>query len=102
MAVDCEAQRCVIATDVPYVYDKDPHKFADAIALKSLNLAQLAKICGVGEEFKPGQSAVIDPIAVSVAIKHSIEISVLDGKNIRTLSEALSGKSFEGSKISIN
>ena len=102
LAVECEAQTCVIATDVPYVYDKDPHKFADASPLKSLNLAQLAKICGVGEEFKPGQSAVIDPIAVSVAIKHSIEISVLDGKNIRTLSEALSGKSFEGSKISIN
>ena len=102
LAVDCEAQTCVIATDVPYVYDKDPHKFADATAMKSLNLAQLGKICGVGQEFKPGQSAVIDPIAVSVAIEHSIEISVLDGKNIGILSDALSGKSFEGSKISVN
>ena len=102
LAVDCEAQTCVIATDVPYVYDKDPRKFTDATALKSLNLTQLAKICGVGQEFKPGQSAVIDPIAVSVAIEHSIEMNVLDGKNIRILSDALSGNSFEGSKISVN
>ena len=102
LAVACEAEKCVIATDVPYVYDKDPHKFTDANALKSLNLTQLAKICGVGQEFKPGQSAVIDPIAVSVAIEHSIEIIVLDGKNIGILSDALSGKPFEGSKISVN
>lgn len=102
LAVDCDAESCVIATDVPYVYDKDPNKFEDASPIKTLNLAQLAEICGVGQEFHPGQSAVIDPIAVSVAIKHSIEIMVLDGKDINLLSNALSGKKFEGSKISVN
>lgn len=101
LAVDCGASSCTIATDVPFVYDKDPNKFDDAVALKELNLARLAEICGVGEKFNPGQSAVIDPIAVGEAITHSIEMNVLDGKNIELLESALLGRDFEGSRISL-
>lgn len=101
LAIASGASSCTVATDVPFVYDKDPNKFDDAVALEQLNLSRLAEICGVGKEFIPGQSAVIDPIAVGEAISHSIDMNVLDGKRIELIESALFGREFEGSRVTV-
>ena len=71
LARDCNASDCIIATNVSHIYDKDP----------------------------PGQSAVVDPIAVSIAAKNQINIAVLDGRDVDLIEHALDGKEFEGTLV---
>tara|TARA_B100000459_G_C8578723_1_gene202199 strand:- start:508 stop:1218 length:711 start_codon:yes stop_codon:yes gene_type:complete len=98
LARDCGARNCIIATNVPYVYDKDPREYEDAKPMFDISFEDLEKITG-SEKLIPGQSAVVDPIAVSLAKKSSIDIAVLDGRNISLLESALEGKEFDGTII---
>ena len=98
LARDCGTKNCIIATNVPYVYDKDPREYEDAKPMFDISFDDLEKITGT-EKLIPGQSAVVDPIAVSLAKKSSIDIAVLDGRNISLLESALEGKEFDGTMI---
>tara|TARA_B100000900_G_scaffold66849_1_gene52067 strand:+ start:2827 stop:3534 length:708 start_codon:yes stop_codon:yes gene_type:complete len=98
LARDCGARNCVIATNVPYVFDKDPRKHDDAKPVFDISITDLEKITGTGK-LLPGQSAVVDPVAVGWAKESSIDIAVLDGRNISLLESALEGKEFDGTII---
>ncbi len=98
LAKDCGARNCIIATNVPYVYDKDPRKYDYAKPMFDISIEELEKITGVGK-ITPGQSAVVDPIAVGLAKQFSIDIAVLDGRNISLLESALEGEEFDGTII---
>ena len=98
LARDCGARSCIIATNVPYVYDKDPRKYDDAKPMFDISIQELEKITGI-EKINPGQSAVVDPIAVGWAKQSSIDIAVLDGRNISLLESALEGEEFDGTII---
>ena len=63
-----------------------------------MTISQLIEICGT-ERLQPGQSAVVDPIAVSIAAKNSINLAVLDGREIDLIESALDGKEFEGTLV---
>ena len=54
---------------------------------------------GVGKPLNPGDSAVVDPIAVSVAIDAGLDLAVLDGRDIGRLDKALDGALFEGTLV---
>lgn len=98
LARDCGARNCVIATNVDYVYDKDPREHEDAKPMFDISIEELAQITGT-EPLLPGQSAVVDPIAVGWAKDSSIDIAVLDGRDISLLDSALDGKEFKGTLI---
>jgi uridylate kinase len=98
LARDCGARNCIIATNVDYVYDKDPREHEDAKPMFDITIDQLADVTGT-EPLQPGQSAVVDPIAVGWAKSASIDIAVLDGRNISLLDNALDGKEFNGTLI---
>ena len=98
LAKDCGAKNCIIATNVPYVYDKDPREYEDAKPMFDISVNDLELITGT-EKLNPGQSAVVDPIAVGWAKQFSIDIAVLDGRNISLLDSALEGKEFDGTMI---
>ncbi len=99
LAAAVHARHCIIATNVAHVYTKDPRHHEDAEALTDMTLEQLGEIVGVGTPLEPGASTVVDPVAVGVAIEAGLDLAVLDGRNIRTLDDALEGKLFEGTII---
>lgn len=98
LARDCGARNCIIATNVDYVYDKDPRRHEDAKPMFDITIDQLAEITGT-EPLQPGQSAVVDPVAVGWAKSASIDIAVLDGRDISLLDNALDGKEFNGTLV---
>ena len=98
LARDCNASDCIIATNVSHIYDKDPRNHPEAKPFIEMTISQLIEICGT-ERLQPGQSAVVDPIAVSIAAKNSINIAVLDGREIDLIEHALDGKEFEGTLV---
>ncbi len=98
LARDSGAKNCIIATNVDFVYDKDPREHEDAKAMYDITIDQLALITG-NQPLKPGQSAVVDPVAVGWAKDFSIDIAVLDGRKLSLLEDALDGKEFDGTLI---
>ena len=79
LARDCRAKDCIIATNVSHIFNKDPKESDDAKPFFEMTIDELISITGT-ERLSPGQSAVVDPIAVSIAAKHKINIAVLDGR----------------------
>ena len=63
-----------------------------------MSINELIAITGT-ERLSPGQSAVVDPIAVGIAAKHHINIAVLDGRDIDLVESALDGKEFHGTIV---
>ena len=98
LARDCHADSCIIATNVSHVFDKDPRNFSDAVPFHELTIAELVNITGVSR-LKPGQSAVVDPVAVDIAAKNSINLAILDGRDIDLIEAALDGNEFQGTIV---
>ena len=98
LARDCRARDCVIATNVSHVYDKDPKTSDDATPFFEMTMNELIGITGT-ERLPPGESAVVDPIAVAIAAEHKINIAVLDGREIDLIESALDGKEFHGTIV---
>lgn len=99
LAAAVHARHCIIATNVSHVYTNDPRTHDDAKALTEMTLEELGAIVGVGESLEPGASAVVDPVAVAVAMEAGLDLAVLDGRDIRRLDDALDGKLFDGTVI---
>ena len=100
LARDCQSSNCVIATNVSHIYDKDPRSSNDAKPFFEMTIDELSKITGT-ERLEPGQSAVVDPIAVSIAKNSAINIAVLDGRDLDNLELAIDGKEFDGTIVRI-
>jgi uridylate kinase len=100
LAIEAGAEICIIATNVSHVYDSDPRVNEEAQSFTEMSLAQLGEICGIGTPLPAGTSAVVDPIAVERAISASLDLAVLDGRQMDRLENAILGLEFEGSKIS--
>ena len=63
-----------------------------------MTINELSEITG-NARLLPGQSAVVDPIAVSIAAKNGINIAVLDGREIDRIESALDGEEFDGTIV---
>ena len=98
LARDCGARDCIIATNVSHIFDKDPKVSEDAKPFVEMTIYELIELIGT-DRMKPGQSAVVDPIAVGLAEKSQINIAVLDGRDIDLIESALDGKEFEGTLV---
>jgi len=97
-ARDSGSSDCIIATNVNHIYDKDPRDNDDAKPYFEMTMDELVQITGTGR-LKPGQSAVVDPIAVGIASQSKINIAVLDGRDLDLLESALDGKEFIGTIV---
>lgn len=88
----------IIATNVNGVYDKDPNKYPDAKQLKQVSIDQLVSEHGTDWE-SAGKNTVIDGPALKIIKDSKISTVVVNGKRLDQLEKALSGKSFDGTKI---
>ncbi len=97
-ARDCGATDCIIATNVSHIFNKDPRTNDDAEPFFEMKIAELVGLTGT-ERLKPGQSAVVDPIAVGIAQQFNINIAVLDGRDLDLVESALDGNDFVGTIV---
>ena len=69
LAALLEADRCVIFTDVPGVYDKDPRKFHDAVKFEAIDYDEMLALCRQGAQ-------VLHDRCVELAKDYGIRIEV--------------------------
>jgi uridylate kinase len=101
LAIEANAARCLIATNVSHVYSSDPRVNSDARIIESMNLSELQEIVGPPIHGKAGGSGVIDPIGVQAAIDNNLPLAVLDGRDLGRVADALAGKPFIGTRIEV-
>ena len=96
-----DAKRCVIATNVSYVYDKDPRSNEDAKIIKKISLKDLGIISGIGKKLEAGSSKVVDPIAIERAIEGKMPLCVVNGWELEQFMAAMSGRDFNGTTVTV-
>lgn len=90
-------KKIINLSNIDYVCDKDPKKFADAKIIKAINWADFRKI--VGDRWDPGLNAPFDPIASKIAAEENMEVTILNGKNLENLADFFAGNDHKGTII---
>lgn len=97
LARDYGANLIINLSNINCVYDKDPNKYKDAVAIEKLTWRELEKI--VGTEWTPGINAPFDPIAAQLARRIKLTVIVAHGEDIQNLEKIIEGDAFEGTVI---
>lgn len=92
------AKKIIVATNIDYVYDKDPNKYPNAKKQPKLTWQEFKKI--IGTKWIPGMSTPLDPKAVKVCMKKKITVDFVNGEKLSNLEKAIAGKPFRGTTIS--
>ena len=91
------ATKLINLSNITYLYNKDPNKFADAQKIEKISWADFRKI--VGDKWDPGMNAPFDPIASKLAQENNLEVAIIGGDNLNNFKKYLAGEKFEGSVI---
>lgn len=100
MAKSLGAKKLINLSNIDFVYNKDPKKFPDAVKIENISWADFRKILPAPENWKAGLSAPFDPVAAREAEAMSLEVCILNGKNIENLAKYINNEEFIGTKIS--
>lgn len=84
-------------SNIEYVYDKDPKKFADVKKIEKMNWAEFSRI--IGSTWRPGMNAPFDPIAAKLAARARVKVVIMNGKNLTELENYFNNKKFKGTLI---
>ncbi|MBQ8180216.1 MAG: UMP kinase [Candidatus Methanomethylophilaceae archaeon] len=98
VARELGACRVVNATSVDAVYTDDPRVNKDAVRIPSMTITELGDI--VYKEHGASRSSVFDPLGVRIAAECGIDISIVDGRNLTELRNAILGEPFSGTSVS--
>ena len=99
-AISSSADKCIIATNVPKVFDSDPKSNPDAIpSFDSLTHSQLLEIIGSSEHMRAGTSQIVDPIGAIDASENGLTLNILDGRNVDLIRKAIIGGDFQGTEV---
>ena len=85
-------------TNVDYVYDKDPNKFANAKKIEKISWKDFRKNI-VGYKWLPGKNSPFDPIASGLAEKSGLKVIIMNGNNLAEVRNVLEGGEFKGTII---
>ena len=91
------AKKVINLSNIDFVYDKDPKKYPDAKPLKEMSWKDFREF--FPKEWDPGANVPFDPIAALEAEELSLEVVIMNGKNIENLKNYLDGKEFVGTLI---
>jgi len=98
LAEKTHAVRFVNATNVDGIYDKDPNKYKDAKQLKEVTIDSL--IAQYGTTWgAAGKNIFMDEPALEIIKRAKIPTYIVNGKRLDQLEKALTGQSFDGTKI---
>jgi uridylate kinase len=90
-------KRIINATSVDAVYSDDPKKDPNAKRFSHLTIKELSKI--VYAEHDAGKSSVFDPLGVKLAMRDKIDVSIIDGRDLDEMKNAILGKKINGTTI---
>lgn len=92
-----KAKKLINLSNVEYIFDRDPKKYPQAKKIKKISWTDFRKI--VGNKWSPGLNSPFDPIAARLAEKNDLEVAIIAGKNLSSLSHYLNNQPFTGSLI---
>ncbi|MFA7314486.1 MAG: UMP kinase [Candidatus Magasanikbacteria bacterium] len=92
------AKEIINLSNIPYVYDKDPSKFADAKKIENIDWKTFRKEI-VGFTWIPGKNVPFDPIASKGAEKLKLKVNILQGTNLIEVKKVFGGKKFKGTVV---
>lgn len=91
------AKEVINASNISFVFDKDPAKFKDARAIREISWKDYRKL--IPAEWIPRLSTPFDPVAARLAEKIKLKVKILKGNNLENFRKAIEGKSFVGTVI---
>lgn len=92
------AKDLVNLSNIEYVYNKDPNKFADARKIEVISWKEFRKDV-VGDTWEAGKNVPFDPIASREAQRLGLTVRILKGTDIERVRQAIHGESFIGTTI---
>ena len=98
VAAEMGADRVVNATSVDAVYSDDPRKVPDAKRFTKLTIKELQNI--VYSDHDAGRSSVFDPLGIKILMEEKIALSIVDGRDLKELENAILGQKINGTVIS--
>ncbi|MEI6532675.1 MAG: UMP kinase [Candidatus Roizmanbacteria bacterium] len=97
IARDYDADILINLSNIDWVYDKDPNKYADAKPYEQMSWQQMEKL--VGTKWIPGMNAPFDPIASQLAKDLGLTVIVANGADFDNLKNLIEEKKFKGTVI---
>lgn len=92
-----DVKRIINLSNIERVYNKDPHVHADAVPYDAMTWKEFRKI--VGKKWNPGMNVPFDPIASEMAEKEGMEVAIMNGGDLKNVTNYIAGKSFVGTLI---
>ena len=80
-----EAPKVIILTDVPGIYDKDPHKFRDAKLIKEISHDDLHTLLlkkSSSMQSAAGEYRIFDIVSLQILRRSKIEVLITSGQNL--------------------
>lgn len=92
-----DVKRIINLSNIERVYDKDPRLHADATPYDRMTWKGFRKI--VGSKWNPGMNVPFDPIASQMAEKEGMEVAIMNGGDLKNVTNYVAGKPFVGTLI---
>jgi len=91
------ARDVVNASNIPFVYDKDPKKHKDAKPIRGISWREYRKL--IPQKWTPGLSTPIDPVAARLAEKTGLQVKIIKGSDLKNFKRAIDDKPFQGTTV---
>jgi uridylate kinase len=98
LAERVKAKRLVNATSVNGAYTEDPKRNPDAKMIPRMSHKELVSLVSVTPS-GAGPNTVFDSVGARVLERSKIILSIVDGRDLANLREALEGKAFSGTLV---
>jgi uridylate kinase len=98
MAERAKAKRLVNATSVDGAYTDDPNRNPDAKKIPKMSHKELVSLVGLAPS-RAGPNNVFDPVGARVLERSKIAMSIVDGRDLANLREAIEGRAFKGTLV---
>lgn len=85
------------ASNIDFVYNKDPKKFKDAVPVEKMKWKAFRDI--VGYEWHPGTSAPFDVVASGFCHRNKMKAIIINGNDMKNIGAAVAGKEFKGTLL---
>ena len=93
-----KADKIINASNVDYIYDKNPNEFKGARPVEEMKWSDYLKIAG--KKWIPGMNVPFDPIASRMARNSKMTVIFTKGTDLKNLENILTNKKFKGTIIS--
>jgi len=91
------ASKIINASNIDYIFDKNPNEFKDAKPIKEITWPDYLKIAG--KKWTPGMNVPFDPIASRAAKNAKMTVIFTKGTDLKNLENIITNKPFKGTII---